>query len=1427
MLEFRTTARRPRAQLLLEALEDRTLLSVSVVQFPEGNLTGDQPPVPSNSSALPPAGSVNTWSPYNLAPAGTQFDPIGVDPNPGKGPGGGGLDASDPGSMGPLATTTQEYDFGNAAYMPPDFASLSGTKTVELTASIHAPTTLTGTYPVVLLMHGNHFSTYAGSSAFYEWPPAAGHTSLPNYRGYDYFADILASNGYVVISIGVNGVNVIGNQRPGTGMLARGQLGLRHLDILTDLNRDGIVHNVLGRPDGMIPGIGTRYVGHLDLQNVGVMGHSRGGEGAVQTYLVNQSTGSHYGIKAVFALAPVDFLSETINNVPFAVLLPYNDGDVSDLQGVHFFDDSRYNVGGDTGAKYTIEVMGADHNFYNTVWAPGGGYPGESDDGNPGPPSRLTQVQQRGTGLAYMSAFFRLYLHNDTQFKPFLTGDSAPPPSAQVTADRVHFGYLTPGSGARRDINQLTAASNLTTNSLGGAVTTGSLATYTFTTGGPAGSSEPHRNLGQVTIGYTGTLAAFWDNALPAGLRDERLYNDLQFRVGVNYGDARNPANTAQDFSVRLTDGNGASFSVHVSSYSNDLFDPPTPSINPHEVLNTVRIPLSAFVGHIDLGNVTNVRFLFDQHNSGAFQITDLDFGDPASASPVSVQMSPTLNNIIIRNNPGIPADVQVVNGTTSAIVAEYALSGVTNIAVNCDSSTDTLTVDYHYGIPVPSGGINYQFGPGVDTLNVNDTFATTGQTFTLNSTSVQRSGSAPITFVGGINFVNVNAGNLNNTFTINNTEVGWTTTVNTGTGSDLVNVLGLTTTLNVNCQGGGGTDVVNVGNAGSLSAIAGTLNLENEPSFNTVNINDQNDAAAHTAVIDTVTRSGDTPLGRLQGIGSAVITWDSLDTTAVNINFGSGTATVNVLATVVTTNLFNNALATVNVGNANSIAGIVGTLNLENEPSFDTVNINDQTDAAAHTAVIDTVTRVMETSLGRLTGITAAITWDYFDTSAVNINFGSGTTTVNVLGTGVTTNLFNNGGATVNVGNANSIAGIVGPLNLENEPSFDTVNINDQADAVASTAVIDTVTRPGDTSLGRLTGIAAAITWDYFDTTAVNINFGSGGVTTTVLGTGVPTTLNGNAAGNNALIGPNAATIWNVTGPNAGNFSAPGAAASFTNYQNLTGGSGGNTFVFSDGVTLSGALNGGSGGPNTLDSSAYTTSEFFIINGANAGFGIPVPGGFSNIQTLIGGGGGSNSFGFYDGGSLSGTLNGGTGPSNTLDYSSNWTGNVTVDLQIGATSGVNGLAAGSVSNILNVLGASGGGTSFYNLLVGNGGNYLQGGTGRRNILVAGGAASTLVGGDNEDLLIAGSTAYDTEATLGDWQAIAAYWTGSDDFGTRVGNLLSGSGVPILDPTSNVFGNGGGNTLTGNGALALIFSDGLDTISGFDPGSPQPVPINP
>jgi hypothetical protein len=238
-------------------------------------------------------------------------------------------------------------------------------------------------------------------------------------------------------------------------------------------------------------------------------------------------------------------------------------------------------------------------------------------------------------------------------------------------------------------------------------------------------------------------------------------------------------------------------------------------------------------------------------------------------------------------------------------------------------------------------------------------------------------------------------------------------------------------------------------------------------------------------------------------------------------------------------------------------------------------------------------------------------------------------------------------------------------------------------------------------------------------------------------------------------------------------------------------------------------AINGG-GGTDTLVGSAgdNTWSITDTNTGTLVSASIAGPVSFNRVQNLTGGAA-SNTFVFSDGAGVDGNLDGGGG--GTLDYSA-YSSSVIVDLQTGFATGV----GGSIANVQNLTGGNGGGAGTYNILVGNGGNLLTGGTGRRNLLIAGASASRLIGGDDDDILIGGTTACDTD--LASLTAIMDYWSGtSDDYGTRVGNLLSGNGVPLLNP-STVTSNSGGNMLLGGGGLNLYYGNALDTTD-FDPNT--------
>ena len=100
----------------------------------------------------------------------------------------------------------------------------------------------------------------------------------------------------------------------------------------------------------------------------------------------------------------------------------------------------------DASPKHTVQVMGGNHNCFNTVWTPGLCPAGTADDwghtsgggndaqcGTVAGNHRLTAAQQRGVVLAYIAATMRAYVGGESQFLPYLTGEAAPPPSARAT----------------------------------------------------------------------------------------------------------------------------------------------------------------------------------------------------------------------------------------------------------------------------------------------------------------------------------------------------------------------------------------------------------------------------------------------------------------------------------------------------------------------------------------------------------------------------------------------------------------------------------------------------------------------------------------------------------------------------------------------------------------------------------------------------------------------------------------------------------------------------------------------------------------------------------------------------------------------------------------------------------------------------------
>jgi hypothetical protein len=225
-----------------------------------------------------------------------------------------------------------------------------------------------------------------------------------------------------------------------------------------------------------------------------------------------------------------------------------------------------------------------------------------------------------------------------------------------MTSEIVISYHPADGPLTRRDVNRLLDDTNLTTNTLGDAVLQNGLIPYDLCGGEipeprhclvdvqpvsrqphttPSARAPDRRGLSQLRMGWNDGTATY-ENDLPDGSRNVSGFRAVQFRASVNFTDPRNLPGSPQDFVVTMTDGAGASASTPVSSWSGALFYPPGgPTVTPlpKVILNTVRIPLNAFVG-VDLTDVRSVTFKFSQPVQGALLISDLAFADAQGAAP-------------------------------------------------------------------------------------------------------------------------------------------------------------------------------------------------------------------------------------------------------------------------------------------------------------------------------------------------------------------------------------------------------------------------------------------------------------------------------------------------------------------------------------------------------------------------------------------------------------------------------------------------------------------------------------------------------------------------------------------------------------------------------------------------------------------------
>jgi dienelactone hydrolase len=265
-----------------------------------------------------------------------------------------------------------------------------------------------GPFPLVLIVHGNH-----GMEDFSD-------------PGYAYLGEMLASRGYVFVSVDENFLNssfadLADMLGPGLEEEndARGWLLLEHLALWSEWTDD---------PAHPLSGL-------VDMGRVALIGHSRGGEAVAVAAAFNRldrypddatlEFDYGFGIRGVIAIAPSDGQYEPrdrptpLRDVDYFVIHGSLDGDVTSFMGSSQYSRVELAPGSSAGGfrfKSSLYVLGANHGQFNTSWGRNdiGGLWGWALDTRP----IMDPEQQRRVARTYFGAFLDVTLRGERGYLP-------------------------------------------------------------------------------------------------------------------------------------------------------------------------------------------------------------------------------------------------------------------------------------------------------------------------------------------------------------------------------------------------------------------------------------------------------------------------------------------------------------------------------------------------------------------------------------------------------------------------------------------------------------------------------------------------------------------------------------------------------------------------------------------------------------------------------------------------------------------------------------------------------------------------------------------------------------------------------------------------------------------------------------------------
>lgn len=450
-----------------------------------------------------------------------------------------------------------------------------------------------GKYPVVLIVHGRYNNT-SNDTRF--------------DKGFKYLADYLAGYGYAVFTLDIQGAynKNFGNEDDNEKVRA---MFPSFIEAFENANK------------GILEGFSVDLTDTLDLDNIVLIGHSRGGETVIDVALENEN------IKGVISVAPTlpDELHRKYPDIPISIIVPELDGDVDSLDGFSLFDSITLDEDRTSDANLVF-LENANHNWFNSMLT-------KNDALNLNEQGKINSQISRERQEIFLMNFSKDFLesifnekdkgiiyHYDT-FEPSYMYGLEVKIQSWTKNQGLLLGYknISDVNYQELEVNTLKEAMSYDIDEANGFIL-------------PLQDIEG--------FNYKDLINIKWENRLgkieiPVDNINLKKYSSLILNLAVDSSDELNIKNKQQSFTIRLEDNKGNMSEIVLGDSSRALdyvegtfvytkyLEEIKKFWSSYTVLSDICVPLDKFE-EVNLKSITKITLLFNKTDSGSIMINNI-----------------------------------------------------------------------------------------------------------------------------------------------------------------------------------------------------------------------------------------------------------------------------------------------------------------------------------------------------------------------------------------------------------------------------------------------------------------------------------------------------------------------------------------------------------------------------------------------------------------------------------------------------------------------------------------------------------------------------------------------------------------------------------------------------------------------------------